>query len=82
MCKAMQELLADERVAGVALGISQGISRAMGLISFILNELSKFAVVPENLISRISGEQDMDILNQWGRTVILADSIQEFEAKM
>ena len=76
MCKAMQELLADERAAG----ISQG--QTMGLINFIFNELNKVAVIPELLMNRISAETDINVLSRWARTAVLADSIQEFEAGM
>ena len=84
MCKAMQELLADEREAGFAQGISQGISQgqSMGLISFILMELSKLTMIPEELKDRISSEQDISVLSQWARAAVLAGSIQEFEYRM
>ncbi len=76
MCKAMQELLADEREAG----ISQG--QTMGLIDFIMESLSRLATVPEVLAARISAEQDINALKKWGRMAVLANSIQEFEAGM
>lgn len=84
MCKAMKELLRDEREAGFSQGISQGISQgqSIGLIDFIMDMLAKLSTVPETLAARISSEQDIDILKKWGRMAVLADSIQEFEAQM
>ena len=84
MCKAMQELLADERAAGVALGISQGISQGqtMGLIDFIIETLNKLEKVSDKLAARIYAESDMESLKKWVRTAVLASSIQEFEAEM
>ena len=76
MCKAMQELLADEREAG----ISQG--QTMGLIDFIIETLNKLEKVSDQLAARIYAENDMESLKKWVRTAVLASSIQEFEAEM
>ena len=68
MCKAMKELMADERTEG---------RRDM-----ILELLKELGSLSEELIQRIRAESNLQVLSGWNRLAACAESVQEFEMKM
>lgn len=68
MCKAMQELMADER--------------AEGRCDMIIELLKELGNLPEELVHRIREEKELQVLSRWNRLAARAASIREFERAM
>ncbi|MBP3701028.1 MAG: hypothetical protein J6I64_04000 [Lachnospiraceae bacterium] len=72
MCKAMEDLIADGRAEG----------RAEGRASSVVELLKELGGVSEELVQRIMGERDINVLRGWIKLAARAGSIQEFELEM
>lgn len=72
MCKALSEWIAEERAEGKAEGKAESI----------VSLLEDIDSVPGQLISRISAESNLEVLNAWLKLAAKAESIQEFERLM
>ena len=76
--------IAQGRKEGVRKGIKKGImqGREEGLAMAILGCLKDLGRVPEQVVSHIRAEKDLDVLQRWVRSAAHAASIAEFERMM
>lgn len=72
MCQGLREWIADERMEG----------RATGKAEDIIDLLSKYGTVTEELNDIIMKEKDIEVLRTWLKLAAGAGSIEEFEQKM
>ena len=72
MCKALEDLYND----GVALG------QAKGMAEGIIDLLSDYGDISEELKNRIYAETDLDVLKRWHKLSARVSSIEEFEQSM
>ena len=72
------------REEGIRKGIAQGRKkgREEGLAMAILGCLKDLGRVPEQVVSHIRAEKDLDVLQRWVRSAAHAASIAEFERMM
>lgn len=70
MCKAIAEMLKDSREEG----------ECHMLVNCIIELLKKFGKVPDSLLKRIQAEKNVEVLSQWFRLAVKADSIEAFES--
>ena len=75
----MQELL---RAASTLTKVEGEQGKAQGIRITIIEFLSEYGIVPENVKERIIAEDDIDILRQWNKLAARASSIEEFVEKM
>ncbi len=73
-------LMQAERRAGRAEGRAEG--RTEDRKDSILESLSEFGIVPDELRDRIMNEQSMDKLKTWTKLIMRVDSIEEFVERM
>ena len=80
--------IAQGRKEGVRKGIKKGRKegrvegREEGLAMAILGCLKDLGRVPEQVVSHIRAEKDLDVLQRWVRSAAHATSIAEFEQMM
>jgi len=72
MCKAMQELMADERAEG----------KAEGRCDMIIELLGELGSLSEELVHCIRQEKDMQVLSRWNRLAARVETAREFELAM
>ena len=76
MCKALEDLYND----GVALGETKG--KVLGMAEGIVDLLSDYGDISEELKNRIFAETDLDVLKRWHKLSARVSSIEEFEQSM
>ncbi|MBQ7954126.1 MAG: Rpn family recombination-promoting nuclease/putative transposase [Lachnospiraceae bacterium] len=72
MCQALQEWAEEERSIGIAAGKAEGKAES------VLELLSDFGEVPEDLRQTILGQKDLEILRLWLKKAAKTESIEEF----
>ena len=80
MCKALEELMADELEAKRAEGIRLGI--AEGKAENVLELLGDCGKIPDELRKRILYERNLDVLVRWLKLAARAGSVEEFQNAM
>lgn len=80
MCKALEELMADELEAKSAEG--RRLGKAEGKAENVLELLGDCGNVPEELRKRILCERNLDVLVRWLRLAARAVSVEEFQNAM
>ena len=86
--KGRKEGRKEGREEGIRKGIKKGImqgrkeGREEGLAMAILGCLKDLGRVPEQVVSHIKAEKDLDVLQRWVRSAARAASIAEFEQMM
>lgn len=68
MCNALDELIADGKAEG----------KAVGKAEFIIDLLEEYGIVPENLKTTILMQTDLSVLKDWFRLAIHVKSVDEF----
>ena len=92
MCKALEELMADEleakRAEGKRLGMAEGRAegraegKAEGKAENVLELLKDCGMVPEELQQRILYERNLEVLVRWLKLAARAGSVEEFQNAM
>lgn len=72
----LEEMLQEERAEGMAEGIAKG--QALSVLE-ILEDLGS---VPEELENRIKSEQDPEILKEWLRKAVRAETVEQFSEEI
>jgi len=52
------------------------------LIECVLEDLSEYGTLSEELIERIKAERDLDTLRKWHKLALKVESVEEFMEKM
>jgi len=76
MCQGLKEWLEDERMEGKTEG------KIEGKAEIIVDLLTEYGDVPEELRNRIMEEKDEELLFKWTKTAVKAASVEEFEKEM
>lgn len=92
MCKALEELMADEleakRAEGKRLGMAEGRAegraegKAEGKAENVLELLGDCGKIPDELRKRILYERNLDVLVRWLKLAARAGSVEEFQNAM
>ena len=71
------------RKDGIAIGESRGkiIGLAQGISQSLINILSSYGKVPDELKAAISGQKDINVLNSWQKTALEVSDVGEFLQK-
>ena len=92
MCKALEELMADEleakRAEGKRLGMAEGRAegraegKAEGKAENVLELLGDCGKIPDELRKRILYERNLDVLVRWLKLAARSGSVEEFQNAM
>ena len=82
--KGLQEGLQQGLQQGLQEGLQQGRSegRREALKESVLNLLSNFGEIPEDIRLKIEGQEDDTVLKEWLRAAAKADSMETFRINM
>ncbi len=80
MCQGLREWLEDERMEGKTEGKIEG--KIEGKAEIIVDLLTEYGDVPEELRKRIMEEKDEKLLFKWTKTAAKAASVEEFAKEM
>ena len=78
MCKALDDLYNDGIAKGKAIGLSKGETKNSR--ETILDFLSEYGKVNDNLTEKLNAENDINVLKKWIKLSARVSSIEEFES--
>ena len=81
--RGMRKGIRKGRKDGIAIGESRGkiIGLAQGISQSLINILSSYGKVPDELKAIISGQKDINVLNSWQKTALEVSDVGEFLQK-
>lgn len=84
MCQAIYEMIEDGKLEGIRIGEARGQihGEALGRTGMILAILEDLGSIPDKLRERINAEKSIEILKQYTRKAVAAQSIEQFMAEI
>ena len=81
--RGIRKGLSKGRKDGIAIGESRGkiIGLAQGISQSLINILSSYGKVPDELKAAILGQKDINVLNSWQKTALEVSDVGEFLQK-